>query len=42
MGCPPQEEYIFYRGDRYQVEFYFTQKGEMPAKEYIDLADGQI
>ena len=39
MGCPLQEEYIFYRGERFQVEFYFTQRGEMPAKEYYDESD---
>ena len=39
MGCPSQEEYIFYRGEKFQIEFYFTQKGAMPAKEYYDASD---
>ncbi len=42
MGCPSQEEYIFYRGEKFQVEFYFTQKGKMPAKEYLGLVDEQV
>ena len=42
MGCPSPEEYIFYRGEKFQVEFYFTQKGDMPAKEYLELVDEQI
>ena len=42
MGCPSQEEYIFYRGEKFQVEFYFTQKGKMPAKEYLGIVDEQV
>lgn len=36
------EEYVFYRGAKFQVEFYFNDKGELPAKEYFDAADRQV
>jgi hypothetical protein len=39
MNCPKQEEYIFYSGERFQVEFYYTQKGSLPAKDYFDDSD---
>jgi len=42
MILPRPEEYIFYQGEKFRVEFYFTQRGEMPAKEYFDLADEQV
>jgi len=42
MGCPPQEEYIFYQGEKFRVEFYFTDKGRMPAKEYLELVKEQV
>ena len=42
MGCPLQDEYIFYRGEKFQIEFYFTQKGVMPAKEYYDASEHYI
>jgi hypothetical protein len=42
MGCPSQEEYVFYRGEKFQVEFYFTEKGRMPAKEYFYSVDEQV
>ncbi len=42
MGCPPQEDYVFYRGEKFQIEFYFTQKGKMPAKEHLDFVDEQV
>ena len=35
MKRPKKEDYIFYQGERFQVEFYFTETGEMPAKEYL-------
>lgn len=35
MVCPGKEEYIFYRGEKFQVEFYFSERGEMPAVEYL-------
>ncbi len=31
-----KENYIFYQGERFQVEFYFTEAGKMPAKEYLE------
>lgn len=41
MRHPRQEEYVFYQGEKFQVEFYFNEKGELPAKEYFDAADRQ-
>ncbi len=42
MPHPKQEEYILYQGEKFQVEFYFNEKGELPAKEYFDAADRQV
>ncbi len=42
MALPSREEYVLYRGEKFQVEFYFTGKGEMPAKEYFDATDQRI
>lgn len=36
MAIPKTEEYIFYQGERFQVEFYFTETGKLPAKEYLE------
>jgi len=36
MILPKKEDYIFYQGEKFQVEFYFTETGEMPAKEYLE------
>ena len=36
MTIPKKEEYIYYQGDKFQVEFYFTETGEIPAKEYLE------
>jgi len=36
MKQPKKEEYIFYQGEKFQAEFYFTETGEMPAKEYLE------
>ena len=36
MKRPKKEDYIFYQGERFQAEFYFTETGEMPAKEYLE------
>ena len=36
MAIPKKEEYIFYRGERFQIEFYFTETGKIPAKEYFE------
>lgn len=35
MAIPKKEEYIFYQGEKFQVEFYFTEAGKIPAKEYL-------
>lgn len=42
MRHPRQEEYVFYQGEKFQIEFYFNEKGELPAKEYFDAADRQV
>jgi hypothetical protein len=41
MRKPFIEEYVFYQGEKLQVEFYFTEKGDLPAKEYFDSLDIQ-
>ena len=42
MKYPNQEEYVLYQGEKFQVEFYFNEKGELPAKEHFDAADRQV
>ena len=42
MNRPRQEDYIFYQGEKFQVEFYFTMKGELPAKGYFDSSEQQV
>ena len=39
---PKLEEYVLYKGKEFQVEFYFNDKGGLPAKEYFDAADRLI
>jgi phage-related protein len=36
VSLPKKEDYIFYQGEKFQVEFYFTKTGEIPAKEYLE------
>ena len=36
------EDYVFYQGEKFQVEFFYTEKGEMPAKKYFDDSDRQV
>ena len=38
MAIPKKEEYIFYQGEKFQVEFYFTEIGKIPAKECLEEA----
>lgn len=38
MTRPKTEEYIFYQGEKFQVEFYFTEVGKLPAKEHLEKA----
>jgi len=33
VAIPRKEEYVFYQGEKFQVEFYFTQNWLLPAKE---------
>ena len=42
MDRPKPEDYIFYAGEKFQVEFYFTEKGDLPAKEYFDSSEHQV
>ncbi|MGE0267344.1 MAG: type II toxin-antitoxin system RelE/ParE family toxin [Candidatus Omnitrophota bacterium] len=42
MSRPKPEDYILYTGEKFQVEFYFTEKGELPAKEYFDSSEYQV
>lgn len=42
MAIPNKNDYIFHEGEKYQVEFYFTGKGEMPAMEYFDSSDEKV
>ncbi len=36
MTIPKKEDYIFYQGQKFQIEFYFTETGKTPAKEYLE------
>ena len=36
MTLPEKEDYIFYQGEKFQIEFYFTKAGKIPAKEYLE------
>ncbi len=38
MTIRKKEDYIFCQGEKFQVEFYFTGVGKMPAKEYLENA----
>lgn len=42
MIKPKTEEYIFYQGERFRVEFYFTENGELPAKDYLEKTSLKI
>lgn len=42
MALPKPEQYVFYQGEMFQVEFYFTEKGRLPAKEYFDDTQQQV
>ena len=42
MGKPKQEVYIFFQSSRFQVEFYYTRDGKLPAREYFDKADRKV
>lgn len=30
------EQYVFYQGIKYQIEFYYTRGGDIPAKEFLE------
>ena len=42
MAQPKQEDHVFYQGEKFQVEFYFTARGELPAKKYFDSSERQV
>jgi len=42
MSHPKAEDYVLYRGEKFQVEFYFTPGGELPAREYFDSSERQV
>jgi hypothetical protein len=42
MTIPKRGAYIFYRGRRFQVEFYYSLEGRLPAKEYLEAAGLQL
>lgn len=42
MKYPKPEEYIFYKGPKFQIEFYYNKNGEMPAKEYFGSAGHDV
>lgn len=42
MSAPNQDSYVLYEGERFRIEFYFSGKGEMPAKEYFDHAEDEV
>ncbi len=39
---PKTEDFVFYVGEHYRVEFYFSEKGRMFAKEYFQDSDSQV
>lgn len=39
MNRPKSEDYVFYQGEKFQVEFYFSEQGRMPAREYFDSCE---
>jgi len=42
MKRPKPEDYIFYQGEKFQVEFFFNEKCELPAKQYFDSSGRQV
>ncbi len=42
MPIPKTQEYIFYQGERFQVEFYFTETARLPAKESLEKTSLQV
>lgn len=41
MKRPKPEDYIFFQGEKFQVEFFFNEKCELPAKKHFDSAGYQ-
>jgi hypothetical protein len=42
MKYPQSEEYVFYKGQKFQVEFYYDKNGDMPVKEYFEGASYDV
>ena len=42
MMMPKTKEYIFYQGEKFQVEFYFTDAGKLPAKDYLEKSSLKV
>lgn len=42
MSMPNPEDYVLYQGEKFQIEFYYTDRGELPAKEYFDSLDVRV
>lgn len=42
MRFPKVEDYVFYKGEKFQIEFYYDKNGKMPAKEYFDSSDHAV
>lgn len=42
MKRPGPEDYVFYQGGKFQIEFYFDENGEMPAKHYYDSSNRSV
>jgi hypothetical protein len=36
------EDYIFYQGDKFKIEFYYTPKNDIPAKAYYEASSHQV
>ncbi len=42
MKYPKYEEYVFYQGKKFQIEFYYDENGELPAKEYFESSEYHV
>lgn len=36
MSSPRPEEYIFYKGEKFQIEFFFTEQGTIPVRKLLE------
>lgn len=42
MSLPKTIEYIFYKGSKFQIEFYYNGAGKLPAKEYLEASKSSL